>query len=737
MRTKYRTLCPVSRGLFKIIMLFCIAIPCNPIFAKNVTTNTSVAIVVDPETYKNCVAEINDYVNAVGNATRKGILILDKWNSPDSIKVLLKKMYINDNLEGAVLIGNIPIPMIRDAHHLTTAFKMNPKRDWKESSVPSDRFYDDFDLVFDFIKQDSDKKLFYYSLAPESAQEITCDIYSARIKAPAGPDQYKLISEYLKKAADAHKTKKCMNKILHFGGHGYNSESMNARMDEAIALTEHFPFLNNETGKLEYIDFSFDKSIKKRLLAAISDKNLDLAILHHHGAEDTQYLNGSPFVSNPEEWIWLARNYFRSKVRSAKDTAAVKKDFIKRFDIPHSWLDDAFDKEKVKEDSLYSANMDIVFDDLNNYVSGSKVIILDACYNGAFCHDDYIAARYLFNQGNTIVVKANSVNTLQDTWTTELIGLLNWGASVGNWAKGQLTLESHLFGDPTFAFEARNTIPGKTKSDINNIIANKKNDIKYWKNILNNPLPDNDVCDIKSLAIKMLYLNNAINSEDLLKIQENSPSRILRLEAFNTNKKIADKNFVKALILGIEDSYELTQRLCVMNMGYNYDPSIIPHIVKTIFDPTTSIRVRFQLFANIEGFNTEELIEELNKKNRQTPYWEGLEKFNSIIKTISRSSQNTDKEIESAEKGTLSEKELKLLISAQRNKCLPNASKILLKTLAQSDKDELRIQAAEAIGWYRYSYIKDSIIKKCKELLDTEKNQNVKNEILKTINRLQ
>jgi hypothetical protein len=58
------------------------------------------------------------------------------------------------------------------------------------------------------------------------------------------------------------------------------------------------------------------------------------------------------------------------------------------------------------------------------------------------------------------VVKANSVNTLQDTWTNELAGLLNAGVCVGNWAKGQMTLESHLIGDATFHFS--NDYPGPT-----------------------------------------------------------------------------------------------------------------------------------------------------------------------------------------------------------------------------------------------------------------------------------
>ena len=147
--------------------------------------DTTLAVVVDEKTYAAIPEQIDAYVKSVENDYRKGVLVVDKWFNPDSIKAHLYNMYTNENLEGAVFIGDIPIPMLRDAQHFTTAFKMNQRMDMKRSSVPSDRFYDDFDLKFKFLKQDEQKKLyFYYSLLADGAQEIECDIYSARIKAP-------------------------------------------------------------------------------------------------------------------------------------------------------------------------------------------------------------------------------------------------------------------------------------------------------------------------------------------------------------------------------------------------------------------------------------------------------------------------------------------------------------------------------------------------------------------------
>ena len=706
--------------------------------AKN--NGTTFAVVVDEKTYEKIPQQVDAYVAATGNSYRKGVLVVDKWFNPDSIKAHLYNLYKTCNLEGAVFIGDIPIPMLRDAQHFTTAFKMNQKMDIKDSSVPSDRFYDDFDLKFKFIRQDDDKKLFfYYSLLPDGAQELGCDIYTARIKAPEGENKYELIAAYLEKAVAAHGNRIAMDKILHFGGHGYNSESMNARIDEAVAFSEQFQFLNTNKGNLEYIDFTFDKYVKNRLKAAVADKELDLAVLHHHGAEDTQYLNGSPFVADPQGWIALAQNYFRGKMRSAKDKEGTKAKFLKNYDIPASWLEDYTDPVKTREDSLHAASMDIVISDLEGYESGAQMVILDACYNGSFNNDDYIACHYIFNPGNTVVVKANSVNTLQDTWTTELIGLLNWGVSAGNWAKGQLTLESHLIGDPTFEFAAQN-IPayfaGKKGFDANEIMVTRKGDVKYWRSVLYAPVEDALACDYKSLAIQMLYNNNAITSAELLDIQKNSSSNVLRLEAFNTIRKIADSNLPKSIILGLQDDYELTQRLAAMYAGKNYSAELVPAVAKGLMDPMTSDRVLFQLRGNLKGYKGADLVAELNKLNSAVPYWGGADEFAKLVRLAEGSDKSIAKEIAAIMDGSMPLKEMRSFARGRRNGCEPKAVAPLVHIIKTSDNAELRLTAIEALGWYLYSSAKEDIIAQCQELYNAEKDADAKAELLKTINRL-
>lgn len=728
------------------VLLFSMLLLTAEGFAASKGWCSSVAVVVDRTTYEKAKGEVDAYVksmeikNGKGQLERTGILVIDKWGQPDSIKNCLYDLYKNKNLEGAVFVGDIPVPMIRDAHHLTTAFKMSPKRDWKESSVPSDRFYDDFDLKFDYLKQDGDMKLYhYYSLRADSPQEIHCDIYSARIKPPRvpGKDKYTLIAGFLKKAVQAKKESREMSKVLHFAGHGYNSESMNARIDEASALYEQFPSLKEKRGKdLEYMDFTFDTFIKNRLLAALSDRNLDLAILHHHGSDDTQLLNGSPNRSDAASWLDMSRNFFRSKIRNAKDTAKTIEYYVKEYDIPRHWVADTFDPRVIEQDSIYSASMDLHIQDMYGYVSGARVVILDACFNGSFHLDDYISAYHIFNPGGTIAVKANSVNTLQDTWTNELMGLLNYGVCVGNWTKGQMTLESHIIGDPTFAFTPeKNTLTAVKGFDLNRDITKERSNTAYWRKLLTAP-----GADIKSLAIKMLYNNQAIAPAELLGILRNDPSCIVRMEAFMRLKQQAGRELVDAILLGMNDSYELLQRLSCMTAAKCGDPRLVPDVARIYLSPVSTARINFQNKYTMDICDADLLTGELKKQRTEQTgtKWPGENVFAARLKAIKSLDAAKKKEFNALKDSSTPVKERTFTVSGQRNGCDARALDGLFYLLSPESHvdDAVKVNVAEVLGWYRYSYKKEEILQKCNELYTKEKSPVVKNELLKTINRL-
>lgn len=657
---------------------------------------TKVAVITDQKTYAAIGNDIEAFTASMSFTGKEGILIIDKWQHPDSLRVVLKHYYTFHNLEGAILIGDIPIPMIRDAQHMTTAFKMDQTADWKDSSIPSDRFYDDFDLRFEYLKQDADKPLLhYYSLTAESAQTIGCDIWTSRIKPPKIPetDKYSAISAYLRKAiAQKESQDKKISNILVFTGHGYNSDSYNARIDEMWTLREQFPFLGSERGAdLDYINHDFEQFVREKLMNTLAEPRYDLAILHHHGSEDTQYLGATPQSSTMDAWIDNIKLTLRQRIRRSKDTTATINEYMEKYGVPREWFAGAHELEA--RDSTFYANMDLNIPDMYGYTSNARVVILDACFNGAFNNDDYIAGYWIFNPGETMVVKANTVNTLQDTWTNELIGLLNAGVCFGNWAKGQLTLESHLFGDASFRFA--NAYP---KLDLDKAMVTRRGDSKYWKKLLNHPN-----CDIRALAIKTLSETKAITSQEILNIQRNSDSPIVRLEAFMSLKRRADSYLPQAIRLGIEDPYELTQRLSAQTLDECGDPALKDIYDTLKDDPAVNSRVMF------------------------------------YIKPMRRHYYPTEKELEEYAQLNSPDhplKEKRFTVRAERNSCCAYALDDMFKLLQNETDQDFRILIAEVFGWYVYSYKKEEIIKRCSELLANEKDERVANELLKSINRL-
>ncbi len=691
----------------------------------------AVAVVVDKTTHSSLSAEINLYLSAIREEGKETILIIDRWQHPDSIRTALKHEYLNNHLEGAILIGNIPVAMIRDAQHLTTAFKMDQTRDRKESSVPSDRFYDDFDLSFDYLGQDPDSTLYhYYSLRADSPQYIACDIYSSRIKAPAipGVTSCEAIGAFLTKAALQKKQTVKMNDILHFAGHGYNSESFSARIDESWALKEHFPFLGKRPeAQLHFINFDADPFIKTRLLGALSDKNIDLAILHHHGSEDAQLLNGNPNTSVTSQYIDYAKMFFRGKIRDARDTVKTKAYYLENYDITENWFKGWDDPAITKEDSLFSASMDINIPDLYGFRAGAKVILLDACFNGSFHLNDYIAGYYPFNKDSrTLVVKANSVNTLQDTWTNELTGLLNAGVCVGNWAKGQMTLESHLIGDATFHFS--NDYPG---TNLDRDIVKEKNNNKFWRSMLENKYPE-----FRALGMKMLTANKAVAPEDLLEMESTDESPIVRLQAFMSLMRYADRYLPQAIIRGLEDSYELLQRMAALYAARNGSPLLMESVVNTFMNPTTPARIAFQLNYVVTQYPANELIECLEQVYALNPYYPSAERFNKVKENINTNAQNEQQEFMALSDSSETRKNKVFTVKAQRNMCQPQYLEQLFVQLENSEDTEMRVLIAETLGWYTHSYRKDYIVEQCRKIASTEKEAVAKLELEKTIKRL-
>lgn len=475
------------------------------IIPPTVKTKTTFAIVVDSKSYTEARNEIEAYRAAVERDGLGTYLLVDDWKRPEPIREQLIRWHADRKapLEGCVLVGDIPIPMVRDAHHLSSAFKMSPKADWQQSSVPSDRYYDDFGLRFDYLKQDSLKPAYHYlSLRADSKQYLAPDIYSARIRPLniPGEDCYDQLRRFLQKATAAKAAPNPLDQLSMARGHGYNSEDRLAWSSEQLALREQMPGLFHTGSTVRFLDFDMRHPMKPLFLAEVQREGLDVMLFHHHGAPDMQYVSGYEAGSEVQLSIRNVKTFLRNKVaryavKNGREAAI--EEYAKRYDVPRSWCEEAFDAKKIEEDSIESRMMDIYTDDIRKIKPNARFVLFDACYNGSFHQDDNVAGAYIFGGGNTIATMGCTVNTIQDKWPDEFLGLLSAGVRVGQFTRFTCFLENHLIGDPTYRFA---DITGQ-KSDPNHLLVLKEGDAAYWHKQLDNPLPDERAMALRQLSM--------------------------------------------------------------------------------------------------------------------------------------------------------------------------------------------------------------------------------------------
>ncbi|WP_131538319.1 HEAT repeat domain-containing protein [Pedobacter nototheniae] len=699
-------------------------------------TPTRFAIVVDEGTFKQAKAEINAYKAALEQQGLGTYIISSKWKKPEEIRAILKKLH-NEKpaLEGAALIGDIPIPMIMNAQRLTSAYRLDEAKAGLKAAVPSDRFYDDFGLEFNFLSQDNvNTEQFFYSLAPSSQQVINLDIYTARIRAPfiKGKTRYESIKDYLKKVVAAKNEQNPLNTMMVYSGMGYASESETTWASEQVALREQLPNLFKPGSSAKFINSKMMGDIKSGLLAEIERKDLDLAIFHQHGYSDEQLVSGSPSVSFPQPSIENVRRYLRNKIQDAKkdgrDVEETKKRFQTTLGVPMVWMDNALVDSVVKADSVFEANGRITIDDIDKITPNARMVILDNCYNGSFHHDDYMSGHYIFGKGKTVVAMGNSINVLQDVWTTNLIGLLQHGVRIGNWFKQQPYLETHLIGDPTFTFSTKNTV------DYNNAIVNLDGNNALWMELLKG----NDA-DLQSIALYQIAKTKNEASSKLLKdTYYNSPFAATRASAFTLLSQLNTPDFASVIKDAVNDPYEYIRRKAVNLIGDFGGDEFVPVLVQSAISDWPSKRVGYNLGNSLSFMNSETVLKNMEESLNNPEF---LLRKAEIQKLITKQKSSLDKvkkddAIMADKSADLKKRTFNVttLRTYSYHKQIPSAIKIILDG---SESEALRLNATEALGWYAYSYQKDKIIAALTTLInDKQTSDKLRAEATRSLNYL-
>lgn len=702
----------------------------------------SFAIITDNETYRATEPSILRYRDAVQNDGLATYIIHDDWKTPQEVRAAIESLYSTaPALEGIVLVGDIPVAMVRNGQHMTTAFKMNEEKfPFIESSVPSDRFYDCLDLEFRFLKQDEEQPhLFYYELTEDSPQRLNPTFYSARIRYPKlrGGDKHAEIAKFLDKASKAKETMKTdrLDQVVSFNGHGYNSDCLIAWMDEEKAYRENFPLAFNNATSFKHWNFRMDHPIKYIIFDELQRPEIDLFMFHEHGAPDTQYINGSKPAVDDKSRFELFKNSIYSRVRRAirkgnpedevieafSKEYSLNADFFKDFNNPEYWSNDSIEGEEIN----------ISASEFHNRTTSPKVVMFDACYNGSFHEDDYIAGEYIFNNGGTLAAQGNTRNVLQDRWTIEMIGLLSHGMRVGQYNRIVATLEGHLSGDPTVRFSP--VEPNTLSPDV----TLRKTDIPYWTEQLGSPY-----ADVQSLALRMLADADSSRtmSPMLLEVYRTSPLNTVRMEAIKLLSRYNNSDFIEAVRLGVNDPYELVARLSADYAGNIGDKSLLPPLVFTYIDGNERTRVSYNANNSLSLFNLDDILKAVDdfyaSSNRYNAAAEKERVVNGIKRTHDKFVIRTNNEIADT---TLSDDQRMSSIRTVRNNPYHQYLDLYLKVIEDpSNSDAVRVTMAEALGWFNNSFRRQEIIDFCERMLKRDDlPPSLSAELLQTRNRLE
>ena len=724
---KYRAI------LFYALFFITFDLGARDILPPTVKAPKSFAIVIDYATFEACQTNVLKYQALLAKEGLAAYILMDNWNNPQDIKDQLITLYTNNALEGALLIGEIPIPMIRDAQHLTSAFKMDQRTNRRESSVPSDRFYDDFDLKFDYLGQDDPDELFhYYSLRFDSPQYIECDIYSGRIKpTKAGASGYAQINAYFEKLFIERTQKNPLDVIVSYAGDGSFSNSLTAWKEEPVTLREQIPQSFTNANSAKFFVFYMADYMKDILTQELRRPDVDLMIFHEHGMPERQYLTGEPFTYLDQYKESIMR-YYRSLLRRYQDRNANLDSLMNvwkaQYHFNDSWFANALTREMFVADSLEDLQRGIILEDVPEIAPNPRLVIFDACFNADFREDSFIAGEYIFAAGKTVVCFGNSVNVLQDKSSNDLLGMLGYGYRVGQWAQMTNILESHIIGDPTMRFASP---AGMVLPDLDN------NRFDYWLDLAQNK--DNPV-DIRGLALHTLHRLHAPDLSDLLRhIYDDSDQYMLRLYCFQLMQYYGDQNFAELLHQSIHDPYEFIRRRTAKFMGNTGDPAYIPALVQTwLRDDDFDERVGFNCSMAFDLLNKDEIRKEAQKQIEGLILFDKEKEMKKVEDRILSRSTIRDESYALADTTQKMSSRIWGVQVLRNNNYLEPLDSYLQMLKDNRDDLGLRISLAEALGWYIHSKRKTDIIQTCREVsYDNQTDQRLKNELLKTANRLE
>jgi hypothetical protein len=363
-----------------------------------------------------------------------------------------------------------------------------------------------------------------------------------------------------------------------------------------------------------------------------------------------------------------------------------------------------------------------------NLKTNPKFIMFDACYNGSFHEDDYIAGQYIFNDGQTLVAQGNTRNVLQDRWTIEMIGLMSHGVRVGQYNRIIASLEGHLVGDPTVRFAPIEENTWSTDMTL------RKNDKAYWEGLL-----DSKYADIQSLAMRMLAdLDTEKNfSSKLLEIYRTTPFNTTRMEAVKLLSRYKDGSFTEVLKEAVNDSYELAARLSANYAAFNGDEALIPYVVEAMIEHNERLRVQMGVQKALSLFPQDKVLKAIEDFYAKVDRVNEADEKARVLRGLNRDYKNDDKKHAALMDVNADWNDRVMNIRTVRNyNAHVHVDDYLDLIRNEANPLEVRVVMTEALGWFTASYKSPYIVSELKKYLNPSLPEDLRLEIEQTINRL-
>lgn len=413
-----------------------------------------------------------------------------------------------------------------------------------------------------------------------------------------------------------------------------------------------------------------------------------------------------------------------------KDVEKTKQDYSRSLGVPVAWMEDALDPEVMAQDSLFNARMDIHLSDIHALRPNARFVMFDACFNGSFHLEDCIADAYIFGEGNTVVTQGNTVNTIQDKWPDEYLGVLACGVRIGQWARHVHFLETHIIGDPTYRFA--NT--GDSRLDLNKILVKEKKNVALWHRMLKHPLPD-----VQAMALRKLFENQDKGLDLLLQsVYRSSPYGVVRMECLKLLYEMNSPVLFEILPLAVDDSYELVRRFAVIYAGKTGADEAIPAVVRSLLNDRLSARVNYQAREAAGLLNPDKMLAEIQKQTTEGAYWvDETDLLKALTTLIQRGAASWENNIAVVLNKTSKAKDKRFEIGRHRNQNYARSVEPLITFMLDASQDmDLRIRTVEALSWYNHSVKRPEIIAACEKLIAANENSRLVDEAVKTKNRL-